>query len=146
MVTTIETEKSIAVKLPPIVTDQQESPKNERNVLRILTNNLNEIMVNEERIEPSLLQMKIKSFVTNNGRNKKLSDSPEDAVISLLSKDGTEYWRYVSIHNDVRAVYNQLWNEAALETYLKFYKDLNKDEKDLIRKKYPLRISEAESR
>jgi len=146
MVTTINSEKGIAVKLPPLVDEPDPAPENERNVLRILTNNNNEIMVNDEMIEVQSLQGKIMAFVQNNGKDKSLSDSPDKAIISLFSKDGTEYWCYLSIHNEVRAVYNTLWNEEALKTYNETYSELSSADKKAVRANYPLRLSEAESR
>jgi len=146
MVTTINSEKGISVKLPPLVEEPDTTPENQRNVLRILTNNNNEIMVNDEIVKEEDVQSRINAFVLNNGKDERLSVSPQKAVISLFSKDGTEYWRYLSIHNEVRAVYNQLWNEEALKTYNETYFELSSADKKAVRANYPLRLSEAESK
>lgn len=144
MVTTINTEKGITVKLPPILEQQETAPKPERNVLNILTNNSDQIMVEEKIIEPEELREEVYAFITNNGADPDLSDSPQLAVISLLSRDGTTYKNYLYIHNEIRAVYNELWDTKAEELFQKKYSDLVFVQKKEVRSYYPLSLSEAE--
>lgn len=65
-------------------------------------------------------------------------------MISLLNDNGTSYEMYIAVYNELKAAYNELWNDAAQAKYGRNYPDLTKKEKQTIRKGIPLVISEAE--
>ena len=85
-----------------------------------------------------------KEFLNNNGRNPKLSDNPEKAIISLQNSRGTSYEMYIAVQNELTAAYNDLRNEAAIMKYNLKYAELPKAKRRVIRKMYPMKISEAE--
>ena len=66
------------------------------------------------------------------------------AVVSIINDSGTSYGKYLSVYNEVRAAYNERWDEDAQSRFGKSYKSLSKDEQRQIRDNFPLRISEAE--
>ena len=82
--------------------------------------------------------------MNNNGRNPRLSDSPDKAIISLQNSRGTSYEMYISVQNELTAAYNELRDEAAIVKYSLNYTELPKDKRREIRKMYPMKISEAE--
>lgn len=38
-----------------------------------------------------------------------LSESPENAIISLKNDRGTEYETYLTVYNELKAAYNEIW-------------------------------------
>ena len=98
----------------------------------------------EEMMDIERLREGAKAFLNNNGKNPKLSDNPEKAIISLQNSRGTSYKMYIAVQNELTAAYNELRNEASLIKYNLNYTELPKDKKKEIRKMYPMKISEAE--
>jgi len=72
------------------------------------------------------------------------SESPDKAIISLQNDRGTSYEMYISVQNELTAAYNELRNDAAIKKYNLNYTELPKDKRRIIRKMYPMKISEAE--
>ena len=101
-------------------------------------------MVEEEEMDIEDLRLGAKEFLNNNGRDPKLSDNPEKAIISLQNSRGTSYEMYIAVQNELTAAYNELRDEAAVQKYSLNYSELTKDKKKEIRKMYPMKISEAE--
>ena len=48
------------------------------------------------------------------------------------------------MYNELKAAYNEVWNDAAQKEFGFYYKDLNTKQKKAIQKDFPLIISEAE--
>lgn len=148
VVTKIDTEKGIPVKLPPW--SEEEPPDVEigdRNAFVVLVNSRDELLVENEPLDIKQLKNKAKKFIDNRGVDPDLSDSPQEAVISFKGNRGTSYDMYLSVYNELRAAYNELRNDYALKTYKKPLDDFELADstkmKD-VRWQYPLRLSEAE--
>jgi hypothetical protein len=90
------------------------------------------------------LKNETKLFLDNNGTNPMSSESPDKAIISLQNDRGTSYEMYISVQNELTAAYNELRNDAAIKKYNLNYTELPKDKRRVIRKMYPMKISEAE--
>lgn len=146
MVTTMNQDKGLNVKLPPIPEDEIiDQDINKRNVLNILVNTRDQMLVNDELIDITQLRQMTLDFVQNNGVNPKYSDSPEKAVVSLKNDRGTSYDIYIQIHNELKAAYTMMWNAEAQRLYGMNYADLGtKEERLEVRRVAPYRISEAE--
>lgn len=143
--TTIDSDKGLTVKLPPMSDDPPINQTiNERNVLNILVNRKDEMLVNEVKTELADLKNLATEFVTNPLQENTKPLSPEKAIISLKNDEGTSYDIYISVHNEIKAAYNQLWEKAANQQYGKDYERLNQKERKTIRAIYPYKISEAE--
>lgn len=143
--TTIDSDKGLTVKLPPIAEEPlPETDINKRNVLNILVNHKDEMLVNEVKTELEELKNLTTNFVMNPLHESTKPQSPEKAVISLKNDTGTSYSMYVAVHNELKATYNQLWDKAANQQYGKAYEELNTKERKAIRTIYPYKISEAE--
>lgn len=143
--TTIDTDKGIRVKLPPWSDEKPDPLKlKTRNVFSVLVNANNELLVRGESMEKADLRDKTKEFIMNPEGREDLSESPENAIISLKNDRGTEYETYLTVYNELKAAYNEIWNEQAQVRYGKEYSDLDFELKKAIRANIPLVISEAE--
>ncbi|MCB0501772.1 MAG: biopolymer transporter ExbD [Bacteroidetes bacterium] len=161
--TTIDTDKGMLVKLPQWVEPDELPPPdeaNKRNVLEILVNRYDQLLVDGELMTIENLKKTTKKFVANNGdgtcsycqgsRDPNMSDNPQKAIVSLKNDRATSYDMYISVYNELQAAYNELRDESAMKEYGKPFDDLNdpaqteETEKDKIRDKWPMRISEAE--
>lgn len=144
--TTIDVERGITVRLP----EWSEEPPEElelkqRNVFNVLVNAQNQLLVENKPSEVALLREAAKEFIMNPSGNPELSESPNAAIISLKNDRGTNYETYIEVYNELKAAYNELWDEEAMATLGKHYSDdLPKSERNTIKKKIPFVISEAE--
>ncbi|BDS13512.1 ExbD/TolR family protein [Aureispira anguillae] len=146
--TTIQTDSGLNVLLPPYV---EEPPppqeKNKRNVFAVQINGNNQLLVRGRPLDLSELgdiKEQLKTFIMNHGKDPNSSDSPTKAVVSLLNDNGTSYEAYVGVYNQLKAAYNELWEESAQRKYGRSYGDLDNKERKSVRKEIPLVISEAE--
>ena len=80
----------------------------------------------------------------NPSGSKNLPSSPTKAVVSIQNDRGTNYESYLEVYNEIKAAYNELWDEAAQMKYQKSYEILDNKSKRSIRAEIPLVISEAE--
>lgn len=145
--TTIDSDKGLTVKLPPMPENEDEiidSKQNKRNVLNILVNAKDQMLVNDEITKVLELKQMTIDFVNNRGTDPTKSDSPDEAVVSLKNDNGTTYEMYLSVHNELKAAYNVMWNEEAMKQYGRNYEELTNEERRTVREIYPYRISEAE--
>lgn len=150
--TTIASDKGLAILLPP----KQDKPEetivnlNERNIFKVLINSQDRLLVEDEPLENiSLIRDMVKEFVTNNGRNPKSSDSPEDAVVSVKTDRGTSYQTYIDVLDELQGAYYELRAEKVGLTSEEYR---NLDQKDPRQKELydrgreglPMQISIAE--
>ena len=144
--TTMDVDTGISRKLPVLDEEQEieDMQGNDRNIYEVYVNTKDALLVEEEEIDIKNLREGAKLFLDNNGRNPKLSDNPEKAIISLQNSRGTSYEMYISVQNELTAAYNELRNEASIKKYGLSYNELKKERKKEIRKMYPMKISEAE--
>ncbi len=144
--TTIDVERGITVRLP----EWSEEPPEElelkqRNVFNVLVNAQNQLLVENKPAQVEGLREMAKDFIMNPTGNPELSEAPNAAIISLKNDRGTSYGTYIEVYNELKAAYRELWDEEAMVTLGKHYSDdLPKSDKDLIKKKIPFVISEAE--
>jgi biopolymer transport protein ExbD len=144
--TTIQTDTGLNVLLPPYV---EEPPppekKNERNVFAVQINGNDGLLVRgKEEKDVKNIKDRLKKFIMNYGKDPGSSKSPKLAVVSLLNDNGTSVKMYVAVYDQLKAAYNELWDESAMNQFGRHYDDLTKDERKGIRADIPLVISEAE--
>jgi biopolymer transport protein ExbD len=146
--TTIDQDKGILRKLPPMPDENQEPIEvkaNMRNVLFVWVNQNDDLLVKNEPADISELRSIVKAFVDNNGRNPKYSDSPQDAIVSLKNDIGTTYDMYIQVQNEIAAAYRELRDGLSMKLYGKNFGDLeDKDQIGKVKAAYPMKVSEAE--
>ena len=145
--TTMDVDTGISRKLPPMPEEEQvdDDPQiNAKNIYVVLVNASDQLLVEGELMRINQLKNGTKLFLDNNGTNPMSSESPDKAIISLQNDRGTSYEMYISVQNELTAAYNELRNDAAIKKYNLNYTELPKDKRRVIRKMYPMKISEAE--
>mgnify|MGYP000426680392 FL=1 len=158
--TTMDTDKGINRKLPPIEDElvQDPPPIKERNIFTVLVNSNDQLLVEDEYLEISELHAKAMEFIDNNGDGSceyckgygvsSSSDNPVKAVISLQNDRGTSYGMYVKVQNELVAAYEDLRERYAEDEYGRSYRGMDPEEDEEIIKEiknaYQQKISEAE--
>lgn len=140
---TIDIDKGILVKLPPIQ-DEPFPPIIARNLFSVKINFNDDLMVRGEKIDVEELKDKAKEFILNPEKKDNLAIAPNQAIISLQNDRSTSYNIYITVYNELKAAYRELWKEAALETYGQHFDELSRSKQKNIRNKIPLVISEGE--
>ena len=143
--TVIAEDKEVLFKLTPWSYEPlPELTINTRNVYSVLVNAQNQLLVRNEPMEISKLKDNTILFITNPQKRADLSEDPTKALVSLKNDRGTEYKTYLAVYNELKAAYNQIWEEESLKRFSRPYEELSKTQKDEISAAYPLVISEAE--
>jgi biopolymer transport protein ExbD len=171
--TTIETDKGLNRKLPPIdETEEKPLEMKEKNIFMVMVNRNNQLLVNNELMELEDLKQAAIDFIDNNGdgsckvcaglKDPRKSDNPDKAVVSLMNDAETNYKTYVSVQNEILAAYYELRDRYAKATYNRTFRELEakfedpqtKDEAlkeklkvmiEDIQKVYPQKLSEADA-
>lgn len=142
--TTITNDEGILVKLPPHIENQEPDKIPDRNVFSVKINGQNELLVEGQRIEVAQLREATKAFIMNPDGLLTRPSKPTKAVVSLLNDRETLYGTYLSVYNELKGAYNELWNEMAYQRFQSNYESLTFSQKKEIRSKIPLVVSEAE--
>ena len=143
--TTIDIDKGIPVKLPPY---SEEDPDNlrlkKRNVYRVVVNANNQLLVRGKEMKVDDLRENAKKFIGNYGKDEEMSESPKNAIVSLQNDRGTNYETYIAVYNELKAAYNELWDDYSMQYFQRKYGDLDKDQEQEVKTEIPLVLSEAE--
>ncbi len=144
--TQIVEDKGIRVALPVWSEEEPDITKlKTRNVFSVLANAQNQLLVRGEIARIDELRERAKEFIANPKKREDLAEAPNKAIISLKNDRGTNYETYLTVYNELKAAYTELWNEESQRMYGKPYSDdLPKNMKKAVRDKFPLVISEAE--
>ena len=145
--TTIDVERGITVRLPEWSDAPPEDVRiNKRNVFTVLVNANNQLLVRGEPANIEELRERAKEFIMNPTQKADLAEFPNAAIISLKNDRGTKYGIYIEVYNELKAAYNELWDQESMEQFGEHYsEDLPKAKKDTIKKKIPFVLSEAEA-
>lgn len=171
--TTIESDKGVTRRLPPIDDSQTEvsTTIRERNIFTVIINRQGDLLVNDQPMSIERLRKEASDFIDNGGgsgkddcsycRGKKdpsSSDNPSKALVSIQFDRQTKYEKYMAVQNEIMAAYNGLRDRVAQSLYGEDFTKMNEDYKDetndkvkeslqekikKIRDLYPLNISEA---
>jgi len=156
--TTMSKDKGIPMLLPPHVDEPESAEIHDRNTLNILVNKEDLLLVEGDILDLSLLKESTKRFLQNDGKLDNLPESSEKAVVSIETHRGTSYEIYIQILNELKAAYKECRNEYAESIFPKNYVEIkiiaddplhekrkeHKGMEKLIRKKFPMKISEAD--
>lgn len=144
--TTIVEDKGIRVKLPPWSEEEPDITKlKTRNVFSVLVNAQNQLLVRGEPTDIRNLKEDAKEFINNPNNREDLAEKPTKAIISLKNDRGTEYKTYLEVYNELKAAYNELWDELSMKKYNVHYsEDLPDAYRKAIKSEIPFVLSEAE--
>ena len=143
--TTIDIDKGVTVRLPPWSEEPPETLNlKTRNVYSVLVNHNDELLVRGEPMELRDLRENTTEFIINPKQMENMSEDPKKAIISLKNDRGTSYGAYLSVYNELKAAYSEIYEEEAQKRYGEAYEQLGIEKKKAIRADIPLVISEAE--
>lgn len=142
--TTIDIDKGILHILPPYVEDVDIPEVKKKNVLEVSINSADQLLVEGKIMQIEELREMTERFLTNNGKDPNLSDSPQKAIVSLKNDPRCSYDIYIQVQNEIKAAYRIVRDEASIEKYGRVFDELTADERDQIRDIYPMKFSEAE--
>ena len=85
---------------------------NDRNIFKVSINSADKLLVEDEPLE-DVYQIKemAKEFVLNPNNDPTLSESPQDAVISLKGNRGTSYEMYITVLDQLQGAYYEIYGE-----------------------------------
>lgn len=146
VVTTIDVDTGIGLVLPPIPDDIEPPPVRERNLMNILVNAQGMVLINEQPAAVASVRERVKDFIDNNGADPNLSESPDDAIVSIKTDRRTPYNVYIDMLDEVMGAYAELRHAASMDRFGVPYSSLedNSVEQDEIQQMYPKKISIAE--
>lgn len=163
--TTMNTDKGLVRVLPPIPPEDvkvEDQKVNERNLMLVFVNASGQLMVGEEQMDIRSLKDKAKEFIINPLDDENLPEKKEteiempdgskwtynvsEGVVSLQTTRDTSYEIYVQVQNELTRAFNEVRNDVSQSKFGKTFADLSEDEKSVITKAVPLKISEAEPR
>ena len=129
---------------------------NERNILRIVINNKDQIMIEDNMVPLSELKDLTKAFLDNNGdgtceycygeKHINASDNPREAVVSLQNGKQTTYKTFIAVQNELTKAYYELRQAYSVNVLKKSSDKLTKAEMKKVKDAYPFILSEAETK
>lgn len=129
---------------------------NERNILRIMINNNDEIMIEKDLVALENLKSLTLNFLDNNGDNScnycsglksgLLSDNPTKAIVSLQNNKQTTYKTFIAVQNELAKAYFELRQNYSLSKFNKPFDKLSKEELKHVKAAYPFKLLEVETK
>ena len=165
VVSTMDIDTGIVRVLPPMAdpnVKQEDIKVKERNLLLVFVSGSGSIMAGGKVIQLNALKDKAKEFILNPNDDKNLPekkmtkiDMPDgskwqypvsEGVISLQNTRDTSYSVYIQVQNELTRAFNEVRDDVAMQKYGKVFNDLTEEERKVITKAIPMKISEAEPR
>jgi hypothetical protein len=141
---------------------QEDIKVKERNLLLVFVSGSGNIMAGGKVISLNALKDKAKEFILNPLDDKDLPekkptvlDMPDgskwtypvsEGVISLQNTRDTSYEVYIQVQNELTRAFNEVRDEVAMAKFGSKFADLSEEERKVITKAIPMKISEAEPR
>ena len=165
VVSTMDIDTGLVRMLPPMAdpkVKQEDIKVKERKLLLVFVSGSGSIMAGGKVISLSALKDKAKEFILNPTNDKRLPerkdtkiDMPDgskwvypvsEGVISLQNTRDTSYQVYIQVQNELTRAFNEVRDEVAMSKFGKIFNDLGEEERKVITKAIPMKISEAEPR
>jgi hypothetical protein len=100
--------------LPPkLESDVEPPPVKDRNMFRVLVNASGDVLIDDQPASLPQIRDRVKSHVLNYGQDPNLSESPNDAVISIKTGADTPYRIYIKTLDEVWMAYREIWDSVA---------------------------------
>ena len=140
--TTITEDTGILVKLPPWDDTMDPIDVNQDHVLTILVNHENHIFAEGQTTEIKHIKSIATGFIET--KLHEFRNTKKSPVISINCDKKTKYDTYINVYNELKAAYNELWDDLSQQLYEKDYTYLSIQQKKITKERLPLVISEAE--
>ena len=167
--TTMNTDTGLVRMLPPMPPEDQKQEDikvKERNLFLVFINGRGDIMAGasgkQEPIDLHQLTERTKEFIVNPMDDENLPekvnrdiDLPDgskwvypvsEVVVSLQTTRDTGYQSYIMVQNELTRAFNEVRDEVAQRKFGAKFSDLPEEQRNVISKAVPLKISEAEPR
>lgn len=163
--TTMNVDTGLVRVLPPMPDpniNQEDIKVKERNLFPVLVAGNGTIMAGGEQIDIHRLKDKAKEFILNPMDKENLPekevkefDLPDGSkwaynislgVISLQTTRDTNYQIYIMVQNELTRAFNEIRDDVSMQKFGAKYSDLTEDQRNVVTKAVPLKISEAEPR
>jgi biopolymer transport protein ExbD len=164
--TTMEQDTGIQRKLPEKQPENIDPPDvKRRNVFIVLVNRNDELLVNGEPGDITILKDKVKEFILNKNNSSELPEKTATAiegigtynvskgVVSLQNDRLTSFDKYMAVQDVLTRAFNELRNDLSQEKFGKSFDELQtlaktdtkfEAQTEAIKKAIPVSISEAE--
>lgn len=161
--TSMDTDKGLARRLPPLVKKQQEDRPveiNDRNIMRLLVNRADEIVISRISGMTPITLDKLKDaaveFIFNPKNDPHLPVKEEREIpglgkrnvvtkgyaISLKTEIETSYQMFISVQNELIKAYNEVWDTYAKQEFGRPMSELPESKQKMVKEAYPMHISE----
>ena len=167
--TTMNTDTGLVRMLPPMPPEDQKQEDikvKERNLFLVFINGRGDIMAGasgkQEPIDLHQLTERTKEFIVNPMDDENLPekvnrdiDLPDgskwvypvsEGVVSLQTTRDTGYQSYIMVQNELTRAFNEVRDEVEQRKFGAKFSDLPEEQRNVISKAVPLKISEAEPR
>ena len=157
--TTMEVDKGLDRRLPPMPDEnqkQQDIKVNRRNIVVVRINAQDRILAGGTPMDVTQVKDKIKEFILNPANSESLPEKEmkeiegfgqyavSKGVVSLQNDRGTSYSAYLKVQNEIVKAFNEIRDDFAMSAFGSKYRDLDKDQQKIVREAIPQSISEAE--
>lgn len=167
--TTMNVDTGLVRMLPPMPPEnqQQEDIKvKERNLFLVLVSGSGAIMAGtpgkQEVIDIRQLKDRTKDFVLNPTEDPNLPEKKEieidmpdgskwiypvsEGVVSVQTTRDTNYQSYIMVQNELTRAFNEVRDQIAQQKFGEAFSALPEEQRNVVAKAVPLKISEAEPR
>ena len=157
--TTMDVDKGIERRLPPMPDEnqkQQDIKVNRRNIVVVRINAQDRILAGGTPMDVTQVKDKIKEFILNPANSESLPEKEmkdiegfgqyavSKGVVSLQNDRGTSYSAYLRVQNEIVKAFNEIRDDFAMVNFGSKYADLDEDKQRIVRDAVPQSISEAE--
>ena len=132
----MDSDKGLGRKLAPVEEQQQEMVDvNRDDVLQIRLDERDSLFCDDKPVTLTQLQQQVESFVA--------AQQTDRYIIAVQTDRTTSYDAYFEMQNSVVAAYRTLRDKMARQKYGRPFSKCSESERDVIRQRYPQRISEG---
>ncbi len=163
--TTMNTDSGLVRMLPPLPEEdqiQEDIKIKERNLFLVFVSGSGNIMAGGEQIDISQLKDKAKEFILNPMDDENLPEKKytelelptggvwtypiSEGIVSLQTTRETNYDIYIKVQNELTRAFSEVRNDVSMNRFGRLYADLLDEQRNVVTKAIPLKISEAEPR
>ncbi len=163
--TTMNTDTGLVRVLPPMPPEDvklEDIKVKDRNVLLVFVSPGGNIMVGDEEMQIQGVKDKTKEFILNPMEAENLPEKKEtelelpdgskwvypvsEGIVSLQTTRDTNYQDYIKVQNELTRAFNEVRDEVAMSKFGAKFSELPEEQRNVITKAVPLKVSEAEPR